>query len=304
MGLSERVPLQLPLLDLYVPLQARLELPPGETWDRNLRLAGRLLVTDEQQEQASRLSEPQPVLELLQQRDGLVILGDPGAGKTTFLKYLTLKLTRGESAELGLGERLPILAPLSGYANALEKKGDIRLDDFIAGYFHDIGADLPLKELLTEALERGAALVLLDGLDEVQDNNLRHLVVERVVDFYTLRRKAGNKFVITSRIIGYREVRRVATGLAECTLVDFNDEEIKTFVDRWTQALEKQAQGDTRLALADAERERQRTAGRGRAQRRGAAIGRQSAAADHPGLDEAAGRHPAGASGRTVRPVC
>jgi formylglycine-generating enzyme required for sulfatase activity len=34
---------------------------------------------------------------------------------------------------LGLGERLPILAPLSGYANALEKS-DIRLDDFIADY--------------------------------------------------------------------------------------------------------------------------------------------------------------------------
>ncbi len=48
----------------------------------------------------------------------------------------------------------------------------------------------------------------------------------------------------------------MATGLAECTLVDFDDAEIKTFVDRWTQALEKQAQGDTRLALADAERER------------------------------------------------
>ena len=45
MGLSERVPLQLPLLDLYVPLQARLELPPGETWDRNLRL-GRAVAGD------------------------------------------------------------------------------------------------------------------------------------------------------------------------------------------------------------------------------------------------------------------
>ena len=38
--------------------------------------------------------------------------------------------------------------------------------------------------------------------------------------------------------------------------MDFNDEEITLFVERWTQALEKQAQGDTRLAQADAERER------------------------------------------------
>lgn len=255
-GLAERAPLKLPLLDLYVPLQARLELPPGETWNRpSLRLAGRALSPEEQEALTGRLSEPRPVLELLQQRDGLVILGDPGAGKTTFLKYLVLQQTSGAGAALGLGERLPVLAPLSGYAHALEQ-GDIRLDDFIADHFHDLGADFPLKALLADALARGTALVLLDGLDEVQHERLRHLVVERVVDFFTLHRKAGNKFVLTSRIIGYREVRRVAPGLAEGTLVDFNDEEIERFVDHWTRTLEKQAQGDTRLAQADAERER------------------------------------------------
>ncbi len=40
MGLSERVPLQLPLVEMYVPLFARPELPPGETWERKqLQLA-------------------------------------------------------------------------------------------------------------------------------------------------------------------------------------------------------------------------------------------------------------------------
>ena len=33
---------------------------------------------------------------------------------------------------------------------------------------------------------------------------LRHTVVERVVDSYTFHRRAGNKFVLTSRIVGYR----------------------------------------------------------------------------------------------------
>ena len=49
----------------------------------------------------ARLSEPQPVLELLKQHDGLIILGDPGAGKTTFLKYLALRL----AGELGIRRR-------------------------------------------------------------------------------------------------------------------------------------------------------------------------------------------------------
>ncbi|MDG4551659.1 MAG: SUMF1/EgtB/PvdO family nonheme iron enzyme [Candidatus Contendobacter sp.] len=259
MGFSERVPLQLPLLDLYVPLQARVELPRGETWGhherRSLKLAGRTMTADEQEALTGRLSKPQPVLELLQRQSGLIVLGDPGAGKTTFLKYLALKLAKGEGTELNLGEQLPILAPLSGYANALEKE-TVRLDDFIAGHFHELGADFPVKALLADALQRGVALLLLDGLDEVQDCNLRHLVVEQVVSFYNAHREAGNKFVLTSRIIGYREVRPVAPGLAECTLVDFDDDEIADFVARWTQALEAQAQGDSPLARTDAERER------------------------------------------------
>lgn len=254
MGISERVPLQVPLLAMYVSLQARLEMPTGETWDRDWELAGRSLF-DEQQKLAVHLGKPQPVLTLLQQHDGLVLLGDPGAGKTTFLKYVALRLARGEGSNLGLGERLPILAPLSGYANALEKN-DIRLDDFIATYYHDIGADLPIKDLLSNAFQCGVALVLLDGLDEVQDTRLRHLVVERVVDFYTLHRQIGNKFMVTSRIIGYQKVRPIAPGLVECTLVDFDEAEITEFVDRWTWALEVQAQGDTLSAHIDAEQEK------------------------------------------------
>ena len=47
MGVSDRVPLTLPLVDLYVPLKARIELPEGETWARNLRVAGRRLTEEE-----------------------------------------------------------------------------------------------------------------------------------------------------------------------------------------------------------------------------------------------------------------
>ncbi|MBK6434154.1 NACHT domain-containing protein [Candidatus Amarolinea dominans] len=256
MGVSDRVPLKLPLLDLYVPLQARLELPEGETWRRNLRLAGRPLNPDEQANLTGHLSEPRPVLDLIQAHDGLVVLGDPGAGKTTFLKYLALQLALGHGPAIGLGNRLPILAPLSGFANALAA-GSVRLDDYIANYFHDIGVDLPVAALLQQALDKGQALVLLDGLDEVKETGLRHTVVQQVVDFYTAQRRRGNKFVLSSRIVGYRAVRPTAPGLAECTLVDFDNDEISAFIERWTATLEKQASGDTAVARDDAARERQ-----------------------------------------------
>ncbi len=101
MGISDRIPLRLPLVEMYVPLKARIELPEGETWARQLKLAGRQISDEEAETMGPRLSEPQPVLDLLRANDGLIILGDPGAGKTTFLKYLALILAQGENETLG-----------------------------------------------------------------------------------------------------------------------------------------------------------------------------------------------------------
>lgn len=253
MGVSDRVPLKLKLLDLYVPLKARMELPEGDTWNRDISLAGREVTNDEQE--LLHFGEPVPLLQVLQRHSGVVVLGDPGAGKTTFLKHLALRLARGEGSKIGLDDYLPILLPLAAFANAIQTR-DIRLDDFIAEYFSGIGADLPVGPMISEALKAGRALILLDGLDEVRDINMRNMVVERVVDFFAFHRREGNKFVLTSRVVGYRAVRPSAEDLVECTIVDFEEDEIEKFVTYWTTALEKQAQGNTAVARADAETDR------------------------------------------------
>ncbi len=252
MGVSDRVPLRLKLLDLYVPLKARMELPEGDTWKRDLSLAGRD-ITDHEQE-VLHFGDPIPLLDVLKRHSGVIVLGDPGAGKTTFVKYLALRLARGEGKKVGLDDYLPILLPLAAFANALQSR-DIPLDDFIAEYFEGIGANLPVSDMLAEALKAGRTLILLDGLDEVRDLNMRNTVVERVMDFYAFHRRQGNKFVLTSRVVGYRAVRPSAEDLVECTIVDFEDDEIEEFIAQWTKALEKQVQGNTAIATADAETE-------------------------------------------------
>ena len=138
MGISDRIPLRLPLVEMYVPLKARIELPEGETWARQLQTGGRQVSEEEADTIGRRLSEPQPVLDLLRANDGLIVLGDPGAGKTTFLKYLALILAQGESDTLGIGPRLPVLLPLSAYANALADH-DIPLSAFLTNYYQGRG---------------------------------------------------------------------------------------------------------------------------------------------------------------------
>lgn len=256
MGMADRVALQLPLTGMYVPLKARIELPKGDTWARDLLVAGRKVSEDEVESMGERLSEPRPVVDLLKQYDGLIILGDPGAGKTTFLKYLAVTLAMGVGAALGLDGRLPILVPLSAYANAIDKH-DKALPDFLGDYYKALGIPLAVGDLLDAALDEGRALVMLDGLDEVQDLAQRMLVLERVFAFFAFHRKPGNKFLLTSRIVGYKDVRgRVSDGMRECTLADFDDSDINDFVDKWTVALERAIKGETKVAERDAAAEK------------------------------------------------
>ncbi len=251
MGTNDRVPLRISLADLYVPLEARIEMPEGECWARELKLAGRTPSPQEAECMGERLSGPALASELLNRHDGLVVLGDPGAGKTTFIKYLALREAASEKRE-----RMPVLIPLSAYANALAERDNISLGQFMENYYRDLlDAPVPMGEILRRALDAGKALVLMDGLDEVQSLEGRMLVVGRVENFFNYHRKKGNKFVVTSRIVGYREARPSAEGLAECTLVDFGEKEIEAFVKNWTKAMEKAAVDSDALSAREAKRQ-------------------------------------------------
>lgn len=254
MGITDRVPLRLSLRDMYVPLKARQEALDGETVARELRLAGRRFRAEEQEAVGERLSGPVSVLDLLREHNGLVLLGDPGSGKTTFLKFLLLSLASGEGESLGLGVYLPVYLPLAAWSRALAAGEAAGFEEAVTRFYQEVHPGV--GELVARGLVAGQVLLLLDGLDEVHDRALQGELSRRVRDLYENWRGRGNKLLLTSRIVGYREVRLAAEGLAEATLVDFGSEEIDEFAAKWTAALEKAAAGESALALLVAARER------------------------------------------------
>lgn len=238
-------PVHLKLLDIYVPLWAYVPLRTA----RASASGGR---------DAHPPVKTQLVLNLLRDHAGVVLLGNPGAGKSAFLKWLVLKIAsnRGKD-ELHLGNRLPVLLPLTAYASEIVNGKEIPLERFIGEYFDKTVGNLPIGELLQVALAGGQALVLLDGLDEIKDMGLRSTVAERVTAFYDMHRSVGNKFVLTSRLTGYGEARPVAEDLIEARLLDFNSDQIRDFINQWTLAVIKQFPSEGHiLAVQEAERER------------------------------------------------
>jgi predicted NACHT family NTPase len=186
---------ELLLEEVYVPLVARPELPKGETWER--RLAGRKLdseIVGAELTSAHFDVAPVRVEQAMRDQARVVVIGDPGSGKSTLLKHLALRLADEDNAPL------PILVPLNAYADALSR-ADRSLQQFLPDYFAGFGIT-GLEPLFDHALASGAAVILLDGLDEVQRD--RPNLVAKVETFAHETTEHGSKIVVTSRVVGYR----------------------------------------------------------------------------------------------------
>jgi hypothetical protein len=138
-------------------------------------------------------------LELLQQRnrlsaievagtgEDLYILGRPGAGKTTFLKYLAILACKGRI------RKTPIFVSLKDWSDS-----SLSILPYIAKQFDNCG--FPEAEpFVTALLDRGDALVLLDGLDEVNEQgNKRGQTIKEIVRLS--QRYSKCQFCLTCRI--------------------------------------------------------------------------------------------------------
>ena len=156
-------------------------------------------------------------LEAVDEIQKLVVLGKPGAGKTTFMKYLAMSCLGGRFH----GELLPIFVTLKAYA---EERGQPSLENYILTEFQkrEVGLDV-VKRFLRE----GRALILLDGLDEVKkEDDCR---VKQDIDQFS-RDWLKNRFAITCRIAA-REYQ--FEKFTEVEVADFDDGQIETFVNNW-----------------------------------------------------------------------
>ncbi len=154
----------------------------------------------------------------------LVILGDPGSGKSTALKRYALELLAAEDGPL------PLLVPLAAYAQDLRDEPSLSIIEFAARYY--AARDAPgLQPLFDYQRGAGQLVYLLDGLDEVP-GDLRGQVSDMVTALAP--NLGGNRLIATSRITGY--VPLALRDYQEATIERLQEDQIAAFVHNWYAA--------------------------------------------------------------------
>ncbi|MCA9994660.1 MAG: NACHT domain-containing protein, partial [Anaerolineales bacterium] len=166
-------------------------------------------------------------LDVAKKFERLYILGKPGAGKTTFMKFMTLEALRGK-----LGQKIPIFVTLK----ELSDKGQAILP-FMAEQFKQCSnwdgdeVEPHLLKFITQLLRAGEAVVLFDGLDEVNlENEKRTKLIANLKDFVNTFEKCH--VLLTCRIAAsdYSLGRFKYVEMA-----DFNELQQERFIFKWFQ---------------------------------------------------------------------
>ncbi len=155
-------------------------------------------------------------IQLIKQTDFSMVLGKPGAGKTTFLKYLSLQCIKNKFHR----PMIPIFISLRDWVDST-----ISIEDFIFLQFSDCGFK-DSKLFVSGLLEAGKCLILLDGYDEVNEKSDQVVKdINKLVERYK-----KNKYIISCRLSANTHVFEHFT---EVEVADFGNVQIEAFIIKW-----------------------------------------------------------------------
>ncbi len=158
----------------------------------------------------------------------LLLIGDPGSGKTTLMKYYAICCLD----EAGR-RKLKLARPLIPIMLSLRKVNErLPFCDALSVWATKRNRSVSPAQFQSR-LEKRGCLVLLDGLDEIGEAQRRREICEWIDDACTAYGKSH--FVVTSRYSGYQfsEGIELRCDHARADVLDLNPEQQETFLEKW-----------------------------------------------------------------------
>jgi formylglycine-generating enzyme required for sulfatase activity len=262
-GMGGRNVQRVPLDGVYMRL--RTAIAPADTAGGDFMSVSASEVTQEKLRHEQRTCD---LREILAKQSDAALIGDPGSGKTTFLRYVMQLLARVHQGDTrareelptfggdGSAPLLPVFVELGHFARSLTadhlRQADCRspghlsryVDQMLSGHAHGLPADF-----FATSIQRGGCFLLLDGLDEVPGKEMRSCILAMIDTVVREGRHVGNRHLVTCRTRAYRAGAALAT-LDAFAIEPLDDNEIQRFCHRWSRALHGIPEDDTTSAAS------------------------------------------------------
>ena len=210
-GMKEEVPLR----SLYVRINILEKLTPTDR--HSIEALEEAFDFDKRSYIFGTKKETLAATRVLNENQQFIVLGKPGAGKTTLLKYYVLQCLDGKTDE----QKLPIFISLKAFSDSKKTLLQYIEQEFDTCNFPDA------SEFIERLLQSGKCTLLLDGLDEVQEDDKNRVIEEmiRLTEKYD-----KNQFVISCRIAAYHDY---FSRFNNVEVADFEDDQIELFIENW-----------------------------------------------------------------------
>ncbi|MBD3338279.1 MAG: NACHT domain-containing protein [Candidatus Lokiarchaeota archaeon] len=172
-------------------------------------------------------------LKVVNKYNKIIVLGKPGSGKSTFLKYTALQCLDGKYNE----KLVPVFVTLKDFSESGKSLLEFIVDQFDICQFPDATA------FIRRLLDKGKCIILLDGLDEVSEEN-KDIIISQLTDFSD--KYINNNFIISCRIAAYNHWFK---RYVDVEIADFNNEQINTFINNWFSNEPKTAESCSKKVL-------------------------------------------------------
>ncbi len=247
-GLGENLQIDLEIKDAYVPLRA---LVARALCGKHIGRFSEKDLADGGHTEDTVLSGMFTAAGKFKKR-GVVLLGEPGAGKTTGARQLCWLLASGDQSPTELGLPAGAVPVFLRLRNLRDDEADGRLRDFVVRETHDPDgrdADADPGPGLWNRSE--PTLWIFDGLDEVVSEPVRVKVSRRLQDF--LQRRTHDYVLVTSRYQGYGAAVDLGAGFVQFHVRPLETDQVEAFVGRWFHAAYQELYGDTPKAAKEAD---------------------------------------------------
>ena len=199
------------------------------------------------------------IADMISREPALVVLGDPGGGKSTLLKHLALQLANVllRTAQISTlhacgwpyaRPHLPIRVELRHFSAWLQEpqQAQIAWNRALWKYleFHceqkQLAQPARISELLQRWYESYGALLLLDGLDEVPSGEPLERVINVIQALRNIPTAMPSHLVVTCRIGDYRDYpERQLPNWTSAPILPLSERLQALFVQQWYATLEQ-----------------------------------------------------------------